>query len=145
MADRQLGHMTKRIRFLIIALSLLVGIPSLTCAGSSSTTDDKIFGDWNGSIEMEDLAVDLKIMPDEADLHFGVPRSCGSHAEHLRTEDRVHTYRLHAKQGGSLQGWCKNLRNGKMVLTQNDDGTLLLNILNPIKDVNETVILEKEK
>lgn len=40
-----------------------------------------------------------------------------------------------------MQGWCKNLRDRQMVLTQNDDATLSLSI----QEVDGTLILKKEK
>jgi hypothetical protein len=143
MAERQPDHMTKRIRVLIIALSLLVAVAGLSCTDSSLSPKDKILGNWrgSGSINEETVAVKLMIKSEEADLNFGSPLKCDAFAEYIDSDGRKHTYRFSAKTGGSLQGWCKNLRNEDMVLTQNDDATLSLNI----QKAGVTLILKKEK
>jgi hypothetical protein len=143
MADRRLDHMTMIFRVLIIALSILAAVASMTCADSSLSTKNEIFGNWagSGSINQKTVHVELEVNTEGADLNFGSPLKCDAFAEYIESNDGKHTYRFRAKAGGSLQGECKKLRDKDMVLGKNDNGTLSLSI----PEDDETLILEIEK
>ena len=128
----------------ILALFLILGFSNLASAGGSYHPDE-IFGKWQGFLDPQDIRMDLVVTAGGADLDYGPDRSCSAWAEYVRLKDDTHIYRLREKQGGSLQGWCDKLRDGKMTLTPLENGTLELHIAVESKGIDETAKLEKKE
>ena len=129
----------------ILALFFIIGFCYLACAGGSHNPLE-IIGKWKGSIDSPPIGVELEVMEDGADLdYFGGNRDCSAWAMYVDHKDNTHIYTLKAEQGGSLQGWCKKLRDETMTLTHREDGTLELHIAIENEGIDETVNLEKKQ
>jgi hypothetical protein len=127
----------------IMALFFIIGFSYIAFAGGAYSPDE-IFGKWRGFVDPQDIRVDLEVRSDRASLHYGPDRSCRASAEYVRLKAGTHIYRFKVKHGESLQGWCKNLRDEKMELTRQENGTLDLHIVVENKGIDETVNLAKE-
>lgn len=127
----------------IIALFFLSGFSNLACSGSSYSPDETT-GTWQGSLKEPPVRVDLEIMSDGANLDYtGSGRDCGAWAVFVSSDDNTSIYSIRAPQGGSLQGWCKKLRDEQMELTLRDQATLDLHLAVENEGIDETIRLSK--
>lgn len=120
---------------------------TLEKADPAATASSKLIGQWAGQTRDahgDPVAVKLVIQAEQdqlkAVLDYGPDRNCASEAVWAVSEGKVNTFRFSQADGG----WCRNLTNGVMEVTEIQADTLSLRVRHSKSGIDETISLEKQ-